>query len=119
MLQKTLKIVPPPLALLRSPDLPPMVHCTSCDAYNLTEDCFSKGTRDLKRVTVDTNDFPRLTGSRREHGLDGLDGLLDLFVGHRLDAPASTFVSQGTSNASILRYTPGWLRATFSIAFLP
>ena len=31
----------------------------------------------------------------------------------------STFISRGTSNARILRYTPGWLRATFSIAFLP
>jgi hypothetical protein len=28
-------------------------------------------------------------------------------------------VGGGTSNASILRYTPGWLRATFSIALLP
>src|SRR5262245_37068441 len=33
------------------------------------------------------NDFRRLTGSRREHGLDELDGLLDLLVAHRLDAP--------------------------------
>src|SRR6266487_5819031 len=31
------------------------------------------------------NDFWRLTGSLREHGLDGLDGLLDLLVGHRLN----------------------------------
>src|SRR5215468_9092986 len=31
----------------------------------------------------------------------------------------SSFISRGTSNASILRYTAGWLRATFSIAFLP
>src|SRR6516164_2327764 len=43
------------------------------------------GARQLRRAF---NDFRRLTGSRREHGLDGLDGLLDLLVAHRLDAPA-------------------------------
>src|SRR5262245_9170009 len=32
------------------------------------------------------NDFRRLTGSRREHGLDELDGLLDLLVRHLLYA---------------------------------
>ena len=31
----------------------------------------------------------------------------------------STFSSRGTKSARILRYTPGWLRATVSIAFLP
>src|SRR5262249_56881456 len=46
------------------------------------------GSRECGRLRRAFNDFRRLTGSRREHGLDGLDGLLDLLVAHRLDAPA-------------------------------
>ena len=34
------------------------------------------------------NDFRRLTGLRREHVLNDLDGLLDLLVAHSLDAAA-------------------------------
>jgi hypothetical protein len=45
--------------------------------------CRRRQARDGFRFRLD--DFRRLTGSRREHGLDGLDGLLDLLVGHRLD----------------------------------
>src|SRR5262245_44556115 len=45
------------------------------------------GSRECGRLRRPFNDFRR-TGSRREHGLDGLDGLLDLLVAHRLDAPA-------------------------------
>src|SRR5262245_55481250 len=33
------------------------------------------------------NGCRRVTGSRREHGLDELDGLLDLLIAHSLDAP--------------------------------
>ena len=36
------------------------------------------------------NDFRRLTGSRREHGLDGLDGLLDLLVAHPISTTRDT-----------------------------
>jgi len=48
----------------------------------------ASGSRERGRLRRAFNDFRRLTGSRREHGLDGLDGLLDLLVAHRLDAPA-------------------------------
>src|SRR5262249_25598846 len=43
------------------------------------------GGRERGRLRRAFNDFRRLTGSRREHGLDGLDGLLDLLVAHLLD----------------------------------
>ena len=54
----------------------------------------SRRARGRHRQARDDFRFPlnhlrRLTGSRREHGLDGLDGLLDLLVAHRLDAPAA------------------------------
>ena len=45
------------------------------------------GSRKRGRLRRAFNDFRRLTGSRREHGLDELDGLLDLLVAHSLDAP--------------------------------
>ena len=48
----------------------------------------ASGSRERGRLRRAFNDFRRRTGSRREHGLDGLDGLLDLLVAHRLDAPA-------------------------------
>ena len=44
------------------------------------------GSRERGRLRRAFNDFHRLTGSRREHGLDGLDGLLDLLVRHLLYA---------------------------------
>src|SRR5262249_53324866 len=44
------------------------------------------GSRQRGRLHPAFNDFRRLTGSRREHGLDGLDGLLDLLVRHLLYA---------------------------------
>ena len=44
------------------------------------------GSRERGRLRRAFNDFRRLTGSRREHGLDGLDGLLDLLVRHLLYA---------------------------------
>src|SRR6516162_777945 len=44
------------------------------------------GSREYGRLHRAFNDFRRLTGSRREHGLDGLDGLLDLLVRHLLYA---------------------------------
>src|SRR5262249_48127738 len=47
------------------------------------------GSRECGRLRRPFNDFRRLTGSRREHGLDKLDGLLDLLVAHRLDSPAA------------------------------
>src|SRR6516162_10183822 len=45
------------------------------------------GNRERGRLRRAFNDFRRLTGSRREHGLDELDGLLDLLVAHSLEAP--------------------------------
>src|SRR5215475_15258861 len=45
------------------------------------------GCRECGRLRRAFNDFRRLLGSSREHGLDGLNGLLNLLVGHRLDAP--------------------------------
>src|SRR5262245_1873134 len=44
------------------------------------------GSRERGRLHRAFNDFRRLTGSRREHGLDELDGLLDLLVRHLLYA---------------------------------
>src|SRR5262249_56000797 len=47
------------------------------------------GSRQRGRLRRPFNDVRRVTSSRREHGLDDLDGLLDLLVAHRLDdAPA-------------------------------
>src|SRR5262245_10790116 len=43
------------------------------------------GCRECGRLRRSFNDFRRLLGSSREHGLDGLDSLLNLLVGHRLD----------------------------------
>src|SRR6516225_6879313 len=43
------------------------------------------GSRERGRPRRPFNDFRRLIGLSREHGLDDLDGLLDLLVGHRLD----------------------------------
>src|SRR6516225_9915166 len=46
------------------------------------------GSRECRRLRRPFNDFRRLTGLLREHGLDGLDGLLDLLVAHGLDTAA-------------------------------
>src|SRR5262249_60840745 len=43
------------------------------------------GSRECGRPRRPFNDFRRLIGLSREHVLNGLDGLLDLLVGHRLD----------------------------------
>ena len=37
------------------------------------------------RLPPPPNHFRRFAGLRRQHGLDGLDGLVDLLVGHRLN----------------------------------
>jgi hypothetical protein len=66
------------------------------------------GSRECGRLRRPFNDFRRLTGSRREHGLDGLDGLLDLLVADALTPPlCSSFISRGTRSARILRYAAG------------
>src|SRR5499427_11002707 len=46
----------------------------------------ASGSRERGRLRRAFNDFRSLIGSRREHGLDGLDGLLDLLVRHLLYA---------------------------------
>src|SRR6516165_7313000 len=109
-------------------DTPPRIASRACRAVGSVPSASSRCLRGpcRRRQARDDFCFPlnhlrRLTGSRREHGLDELDGLLDLLVAHRLDAPplCSSFISRGTRSARILRYAAGCSLATFSIAFLP